>query len=60
MAKVEVSEGFVEDMTQVYMDSKREEIWYAVFFLSLRPRWGRGYCPLQSSDASATRFAKSL
>ena len=25
-------------------------------FLSLRPRWGRGYCPLQSSDASATRF----
>ena len=24
-------------------------------FLSLRPRWGRGYCPLQSSDASAVR-----
>ena len=40
MAKVEVSEGFVEDMTQVYMDSKREEIWYAVSLLEFAPEMG--------------------
>lgn len=60
MAKVEVSEGFVEDMTQVYMDSKREEMWYAVSLLEFAPEMGSRILPIQSSDASATRFAKSL
>ena len=45
MAKVEVSEGFVEDMTQVYMDSKREEIWYAVSLLEFAPETGPSILP---------------
>lgn len=45
MAKVEVSEGFVEDMIQVYMDSKREEIWYAVSLLEFAPEMGSRILP---------------
>lgn len=45
MAKVEVSEGFVEDMTRVYMDSKREEIWYAVSLLEFAPEMGSRILP---------------
>lgn len=45
MAKVEVSEGFVEDMTQAYMDSKREEIWYAVSLLEFAPEMGSRILP---------------
>ena len=45
MAKVEVSEGFVEDMTQVYMDSKREEIWYAVSLLEFATEMGSRILP---------------
>ena len=37
--------GFVEDMTQVYMDSKREEIWYAVSLLEFAPEMGSRILP---------------
>lgn len=45
MAEIVITEGFVEDITQVYLDSKREEIWYAVSLLEYTPEMGSRILP---------------
>lgn len=45
MAEVVVSEGFVEDMVQVRLESKRDEIWYAVSLLEYAPEMGSKILP---------------
>ncbi len=46
MAKVDVSEGFVEDMVQVYLGSKRDEIWDAISLLEHAPEMGSRILPV--------------
>ena len=40
MAEIDISEGFVEDMTRVYLDLKREEIWESISLLECAPGMG--------------------
>ena len=46
VAKIVVTEGFVEDMTQVELDSKREEIWYVISLLEYAPEMGSKILPV--------------
>lgn len=56
MTKIEITEGFVEDITQVYLDSKREEIWYAVSLLEHAPEIGSKILP----SSIRRRFGESV
>lgn len=56
MAEIVITEGFVEDITQVYLDSKREEIWYAVSLLEHAPEMGSRILP----TSIRRRFGESV